>query len=303
MREQFERRSPVVRRNKGRMIGAIAAPVLLAMVCWLWLPPDRRVQADDGRLSPGETTTLAQRQRGSLAKELGAIAAVVGGVFLLVNLRRPKSNAEIVNLSGADLKGAELSGVDFGEADLNGAELSGADLSDANLSGADLSSADLSGAELRGANLSGANLSGTDLISANLNGTNLNRANLRYANLSGADLRYANLRDANLRCANLSGADLNCAFLNGANLSDANLSGALLFYINSREVQNLEPLQLEAQPSPFLCNVALPTYAQQPQVNPNRDCARIPELLSDRYKISLAEARGIVNEARQHRWD
>ena len=57
------------------------------------------------------------------------------------------------------------------------------DLSDANLSGANLSGADLSGANLRYANLSGA-----DLRYANLSG-----ANLSYANLSGANLSDANL--------------------------------------------------------------------------------------------------------------
>ena len=303
MRKHYEQWPPTVKRKQWRMMGAIAAPVLLAMVWWLWLLPDRRVQADDDLHSRSETATLAQSQRESLAKDVGAIAAVAGGVFLLVSWRRVKRNAETVNLSGADLKGADLSGVDFRGADLTGAEMSGADLSDADLSDADLSSADLSGADLSGANLSGANLSGTDCISANLNGADLNHANLRYANLSGADLRYANLREANLRYANLSGADLNCAFLSGANLSEANLSEALLFYINSREVQNLEPLQLKAQPSPVLCNVALPAYSQQPHVNPNRDCARLPQLLSARYKISLEEAQGIVNEAQQHRWD
>ncbi|MEQ8956825.1 MAG: pentapeptide repeat-containing protein, partial [Coleofasciculus sp. C2-GNP5-27] len=120
---------------------------------------------------------------------------------------------------------------------------------------------------------------------------------------SGVYLRDANLSGANLNYANLSDADLNCPLLSDANLSDANLSGALLFFVNSRQVQNLEPLQLQAQHKPFLCNVALPSYSHQPKVNPNRDCDRIPQLLSDRYNISLEEAQGIVNEARQHRWD
>ena len=153
------------------------------------------------------------------------------------------------------------------------------------------------------ADLSGAELCGADLINANLSGANLSGANLRYANLSGADLSSANLSGANLKYANLSGADLNCTLLSDANLSNANLSGALLFFVNSREVRNLEPLQLQAQRSPFLCNVALPSYSHQRKVNPNRDCDRIPQLLSDRYNISLEEAQGIVNEARQHRWD
>ncbi len=158
---------------------------------------------------------------------------------------------------------------------------------------ADLSGADLSGANFCEADFCGADFCGADLSGANLNGADLNGAKFRYANLNGVDLRYANL----------SGADLNCALLTGANFSDANLSGALLFYLNSREVLNLEPLQLEKEPSPFLCNVALPAYAHQPGVNPNRDCDRIPYLLSARYDISLEEAQGIVDEARQHRWD
>ena len=163
--------------------------------------------------------------------------------------------------------------------------------------------ADFSGADLSRVDLSGVDLSGADLRYANLSGANLNRAEFRYADLSGADLRYADLRYANLKYANLSGANLNCTLLSGANLSDANLSEALLFFINLREVLNLEPLQLEAKPSPFLCNVALPSYSKQPDVNPNRACERIPQLLSARYNISLEEAQGIVDEARQHQWD
>ena len=180
--------------------------------------------------------------------------------------------------------------LDFRIANLN-AETT--DLSGANLSGVDLSGIDLSGADLRYANLKHANLSGA----------NLNRAEFRYADLSGAELRYADLSGANLKYANLSGANLYCTLLNGANLSDANLSGALLFFINLREVLNLEPLQLKAKPSPFLCNVALPSYSQQPNVNPNRACNRFPQLLSDRYNISLEEAQLIVDEARQHQWE
>lgn len=167
----------------------------------------------------------------------------------------------------------------------------------------DLSGADLNGIDLSGVDLSGANLKYANLRYANLSGTNLNCAELRYADLTGADLRYANLNEANLKRANLSDANLNCTLLNGANLSDANLRGALLFFTNLREVLNLEPLQLKAKPSPFLCNVALPSYFQRLDLNPNRACGLIPQLLSDRYKISLEEAQWIVDEARQHQWN
>jgi len=282
MRERFKRWQPKIRSHKWWVMGAIATPVLLGIVGWLWLLPDRRLQPHHGRLSHDERVTLAHPHRETLISGIGAIAAVTGGVFLLLNFPITSRNAETADFSGADLSGASLS--------------------NANLSGADLSGADLNGAELSGANLRHASLSGANLISANLSGANLNGAEIRYANLSGADLRYANLSGADLRCANLSGADLNCALLSDANFSDAILSRALLLFINSREVLNLEPLQLEAEPSPFLCNVALPSYSHKPDVDPNRDCDRIPQLLSDRYKISLEEAQGIVDEARQHRW-
>ncbi|MBE9079413.1 pentapeptide repeat-containing protein [Romeria aff. gracilis LEGE 07310] len=303
MRERFKQWLPKTRINKWWVIGAIATPVFLWVVGWLWVLPDRKLPPDDGRLSHSEKAALAHPHRDTLIGGIGTIAAVAGGVFLLLNFRIANKNAETAELSGANLSGAELSGAKLSGANLVRAELNGASLSNADLSGADLSGANLNGAELRGADLRGANLSGADLISADLSGANLNGAELRYANLSGADLRYTNLRCANLRYANLSGADLNCTLLNDANLSDANLSGALLFFINLREVLNLEPFQLEAKPLPFLCNVALPAYSSRPDVNPNRACDRIPQLLSARYDISLEEAQEIVNEARQHRWD
>lgn len=253
MREQFKQWRSTFRINNWWVIGAIATPVFLGMVGWLWLVPDRKVQLDDGYLSPQESTPLPHSTSENSTSGLGAIAMVVGGGLLFINFRTANSNAETVNLSNANLCGA-----DYGGVDLRGANLSGANLRDANLSGADLHSAQLCGADLCGANLCD---------------------------------------------ANLSGADLNCTLLSDANLSDADLSGALLFFTNSREVLNLEPLQLRSKPSPFLCNVALPTYSQQPKVNPNRDCDRIPQLLSARYDIPLEEAQGIVDEARQHRWE
>ncbi|NJO51274.1 MAG: pentapeptide repeat-containing protein [Leptolyngbyaceae cyanobacterium RM2_2_4] len=150
----------------------------------------------------------------------------------------------------------------------------------------------LSRTNLRGADLRDANLSGANLSTANLVGAYLTSANLHSINLSSSKLMDTTFENANLYGANLSGANFSNAGLTNTDLSNANLSGALLFFINSREVLNLEPLQLKAKPSPFLCNVALPTYSQQPRVNPNRDCDRIPQLLSSRYDISLEELKG-----------
>jgi len=303
MQERLKQWQHKMRLNKWWVVGAIATPVFLGMVWWLGLLPAHRPQPDDNHLSHNERVILAHPHRETFINGIGTILMVVGGAFLLLNFRTVSRETETVSLIDANLNGVDFSGTALSGADLSGAELCGANLRDADLSGAEFCGADLNDADLSGANLSGANLNGADLINADLSGANLSGANLRFANLSGANLRYTNLSGANLKYANLSGADLNCTLLSDANLSDANLSGALLFFVNSREVKNLEPFQLKAKPSPFLCNVALPSYAYQPEVSPNRDCDRIPQLLSDRYHISLEEAQGIVNEARQHRWD
>jgi len=99
------------------------------------------------------------------------------------------------NLRGANLRDTNLHGVDLRRANLGGAHLSGANLHGADLSGADLSGADLSGANLHGVDLSGADLIGADLSGANLSGAFLSGAFLSRADLSGADLSGADLED------------------------------------------------------------------------------------------------------------
>jgi hypothetical protein len=114
-----------------------------------------------------------------------------------------KQGSDLWNRWRQDKRGLEL--------DLTQADLHGANLARADLRGANLGRANLSGANLRGAQLRGADLSGADLVGANL---------------SGADLMGANLSKASLLGADLSGADLSRALLNAVNLSRANISGA-----------------------------------------------------------------------------
>ncbi|MCB0190757.1 MAG: toll/interleukin-1 receptor domain-containing protein [Anaerolineae bacterium] len=170
-------------------------------------------------------------------------------------IKRVRKSDEILDLSGANLSGADFSGANLSRAklietnfsgnnliwaDFSGANLSKANFSWANLSQANLSGADFSGANLSGANLNKANLSHANFSQAKLNKTNLSRVdfignNLSKANLSEANLINANLSRANLSGANLSGANLSGADLSGTDFSEADLSKANLSEANFRE--------------------------------------------------------------------
>ena len=123
---------------------------------------------------------------------------------------------EIIGKSKLNLSGANLLGAQLQKANLSGVDLSGADLSQANLSGADLSGADLSGDYRYWTNLCDADLSRANLSGANLSG----------AYLKGAKLYAAYLKGANLKGADLSGADLSTDYQYWAHLSRDHLQPA-----------------------------------------------------------------------------
>ncbi|MFL5588479.1 MAG: pentapeptide repeat-containing protein, partial [Ktedonobacteraceae bacterium] len=134
----------------------------------------------------------------------------------------------IINLSGADLGGADFSYTTLSGANLSGALLYDADLHNTYLDNADLSHANLYNANLSYADLIGANLSGDYLYNANLIAADLDGANLSYADLMGDNLRAAHLEEADLSSADLSGANLYQAILFHAKLSGTILIGAIM---------------------------------------------------------------------------
>lgn len=164
----------------------------------------------------------------------------------------PATRAEVPDLQGASLvganlkkvqlAGANLQGIDLTEADLGGADLNAADLRKAKLTGtilcdttiraANLSEADLSGADLRRADLSGSNLILTDLTGANAAGADLRATSLSGAVLKDCRLGGANLTEAGLYGCSLAGSDLEACNLSGADLAEADLTGANLANAN-----------------------------------------------------------------------
>lgn len=156
-----------------------------------------------------------------------------------------KMDLSEANLCGADLRRAHLDSTNLSEANLRGADLSRADLTRADLKGAQLNEADLSGADLRWAHLSWTNFRKANLRAADLRETDFRKAHLREADLRGAYLYKANFSEARLDKADLSGAHLNEADLSGADLSGADLSEVGLRKANLTEA-NLTGASLEA---------------------------------------------------------
>ena len=139
-----------------------------------------------------------------------------------------------------DLSGANLGGANLRRDNLSGANLRKTYLGEANLSGADLSGANLDEAILTGAKLLGAKLNG-----ASLSKTELTKAFLVGASLSGVNLNAANMRRADLTCVNLSGANLSEADLgevklSGADLSRATMIGTKMYYADLGRTVHLE---------------------------------------------------------------
>ena len=123
----------------------------------------------------------------------------------------PRSLGGILNLTRADLTGADLSranltGADLSRAKLNEADLQWSVLCHAKLEDADLSKADLARADLSDARLKGAKLVQTDLRGANINRTDLRRTSTHLAKVLGLDLTKA-MTDGSHSAALLSRAE------------------------------------------------------------------------------------------------
>ncbi len=159
------------------------------------------------------------------------------------NIWRERHWKVLIDLSCADLIGANLMNADLNRADLSGANLIGANLIGADLSGADLRKADLSSAKLIGADLEDADLSDTNLIGADLNDANLRQASFIGADLSDADFRSAKLNGANFRNADFSRANLSSTNLYNANFNRVTVGWTQFGALDLRTVKGLETIR------------------------------------------------------------
>lgn len=145
-----------------------------------------------------------------------------------------------LNLSYADLRGAEAESAWF-----EGGNLRQTNLTFSRLAGANLAKSTLAGAWIVGANLFGTDLRGADLQFADVRGSDLGHAKLSRAWMSGAKFSRANFWQADLEGAYLiatdmtdletaSGANLDQIVAYRSNFSDANVAGDFNFGVCMR---------------------------------------------------------------------
>lgn len=175
------------------------------------------------------------------------------------------ARTKCTKFDGANLYGASLARVASHTTAVNDTlyttSFAGVDLSFADLTGADipftsLDRANLEHAVLAGANLSYASLVSADLTSANLAGATLSNVDATLAAfgnsiLAGADLSASRLDAANFENADLTGADFTFATLWGTSLRNANVWGAVPPHKNDVPLADLSNLRIEAPTEPY----------------------------------------------------
>ena len=157
-----------------------------------------------------------------------------------------KENSELeIDLTKADLAGANLAHINLMDANLTGVNLTQAILSRANLNYTDFRKAKLSGVDFQRADLYAADFRGATLKNADFGATYLRESNLKRVNLYRADFRQANLTNVNLSGAILHEADLGRAIFLYTELKGADFSGAWIYHTFFANVDLSQVLNLE----------------------------------------------------------
>jgi uncharacterized protein YjbI with pentapeptide repeats len=177
------------------------------------------------------------KQPQKLRIDIQAALTVIGRRDTKQDLENQKLDLSNADIAGANLREAKLQGAILREANLQKTNLDRANLQRAILTEAKLQEASLHQTNLQGAKLCRANLQDANFMEAELQGAFLSNAAMQRAELWGTKLQEASLTIANLKGAKLYRADLTRANLQGANFMEANLQEVDLMGANLQQTK------------------------------------------------------------------
>jgi Pentapeptide repeats (8 copies) len=129
-------------------MGLARAAVTIALAAVLLLPSVSLSAAAGAAVAGGAPAGRVTAGTTWLTYDREQYSRLQSGVDAWNAWRKANPRVNLVDLSAADLRGANLTGADLHGANLTGAQLGGANLTGANLFGADLTGADLDRADL-----------------------------------------------------------------------------------------------------------------------------------------------------------
>lgn len=237
-----------------------------------------------------------------LPTDIQAALTVIGRRNVSKEPANQKLDLRYVDITGADLTGANLQNADFTgsclqnciftQANLQAVDFSGVDMQHSVLYEANLIEALFYEANLESAVLPKANLTKAVFYQANLHLATLYDSNLTEAVFYQANLENANLSDANLKLANLEACNISQANLIGANLTNANLIGANLHNASLSTACLTEAILFEATlSSSNLCNTTL--------INANLTGANLTNTILQDADLSGADLSRVINLEQQ----
>jgi uncharacterized protein YjbI with pentapeptide repeats len=140
----------------------------------------------------------------------------------------PGADCSHANLSHQDLSNRDLTGINLSHANLTGAELHHDILNRANLTGATMTSVKFLGSQLEHANLNGTKLESASAHSVNFAAASMDGTNLSHSDLTGSnfyDTKFTNtdFAHATVKGASFIGAQFHNVNANGTDFYDTNL--------------------------------------------------------------------------------
>ena len=186
-----------------------------------------------------------------------------------------------------DLSGAPMYHNLFGALNLSNANLQGANLQMSELNGANFDNADLTGAFLRDSFITGATF-----LNANLSSAKLSGARLDYSNFSGADFRFAEFHGVKMNHANLTKANLEQVVVQGGQWKGVDFSGATFGYTVLASVNLSEAKGLDSVVHNFSSTLGFDTLLKFEEVPSDRfllGCGMPPRFIEDLRHIFASQ--------------